>query len=214
MEQRAARSTFVEWTKRNWHRLGVHVICVAALVWIAYYYVYGDLATPVRYVMLRTGTIGLILLVASFSCTPAARLLHWQGAVQIRRALGLYGFLFIALHLFAYAYGDNELDLELIVRDLQERRAMWVGSISFALLIPLAVTSTRGWQRRLGRRWKILHRLVYIALPLALVHYFWLERDIITVPILFTLAVGFLFLLRFVMVSRPGKKKVEAREVN
>lgn len=106
------------------------------------------------------------------------------------------------------------MDLELILRDLQERRAMWVGTISFALLIPLALTSTRGWQRRLGRRWKILHRLVYVALPLALVHYFWLERDIITAPILFTLAVAVLLLLRFAARSRAGKRKVETREAN
>lgn len=148
--------------------------------------------------MLRTGTIGLILLVASFSCTPIARLTRWQGATQIRRALGLYGFLFIAIHLLAYAYGDNEFDMELILRDLQERRAMLIGTISFVLLIPLALTSTRGWQRRLGRRWKVLHRLVYIALPLALLHYLWLDRDFIEIPLLYAAAVGVLFLLRLV----------------
>jgi sulfoxide reductase heme-binding subunit YedZ len=209
LEQPAEKSAIVDWIRRNWHRLVVHIICVAALLWIGYYYFFGELATPVRFVMLRTGTIGLILLVASFACTPAARLLHWQGATQIRRALGLYGFLFIALHLFAYAYGDNELDPELILRDLAERRAMLIGTLSFALLIPLALTSTRGWQRRLGRRWKLLHRLVYIALPLGILHYFWLERDIITVPVLFALAVAFLFLFRLMIASKAGKKKVE-----
>jgi sulfoxide reductase heme-binding subunit YedZ len=174
----------------------VHAICITTLLVLAYYYFLGDLATPVRFVMLRTGTIGLILLVASFSCTPAARIFHWQGAIQIRRALGLYGFVFVGLHLLAYAYGDNEFDIELILRDLDERRSMLIGTLAFLLLIPLALTSTRGWQRRLGRRWKILHRLVYIALPLAVLHYLWLDRDFIELPLLYAAAVVLLFLLR------------------
>ena len=66
----------------------------------------------------------------------------------------------------------------LILRDIGERRAMSVGLLAFALLIPLALTSTNGWQKRLGRRWKVLHRLVYFAVPLSILHYFWLERDI------------------------------------
>jgi methionine sulfoxide reductase heme-binding subunit len=187
-----------DWRRQNWHRAAVHGICIAALFYLGFEYFFGDLATPVRFVMLRTGTLGLILLVASFSCTPAARVLHWQGAVQIRRALGLYGFLFIALHLLAYAYGDNEFDLELIVRDLDERRAMLIGMVSFVLLIPLAVTSTRGWQRRLGKRWKVLHRLVYLALPLGVLHYLLLDRDFIELPLLYAAIVAALYLLRVI----------------
>ncbi len=186
----------MEWLKRNWHRVVVHGVCIAALVVLASYYFFGELATPTRFLMLRTGSIGLILLVASFACTPAARILHWQGAIQIRRALGLYGFFFIAIHLLAYVWGDNEFDMELILRDLDERRAMLVGTLSFMLLIPLALTSTRGWQRRLGRRWKMLHRLVYLALPLAVLHYLALDRDFIELPLFFAAVVGILFLLR------------------
>lgn len=184
----------------------MHVVCLTALLVLGYYYFFGDLATPVRFVMLRTGTIGLILLVASFACTPAARILHWQGATQIRRALGLYGFLFVSIHLLAYAYGDNEFDLELILRDLDERRSMLIGMVSLALLIPLALTSTRGWQRRLGRRWKMLHRLVYIALPLAVFHYLWLDRDFIELPLLYAGVVIVLFLLRLVPYLLRSRK--------
>jgi sulfoxide reductase heme-binding subunit YedZ len=110
----------------------------------------------------------------------------------------LYGFIFVGLHLLAYAYGDNEFDIELILRDLDERRSMLIGTVAFVLLIPLALTSTRGWQRRLGRRWKILHRLVYIALPLAVFHYLWLDRDFIELPLLYAAAVVILFLLRVI----------------
>ena len=114
------------------------------------------------------------------ACFPPA------GRDSIRRALGLYGFLFIGVHLLAYAYGDNDLDTELILPRL-EQAARDVGrrNRDFALLIPLALTSTRGWQKRLGRRWKILHRLVYFALPLAVLHYLLLDRDYIELPIIY-----------------------------
>lgn len=191
------------WLERNWHRVIVHVLCVAALLVIGYYYFFADLATPVRFVMLRTGTIGLILLVASFACTPIARLTGWQGATQIRRALGLYGFLFVAVHFLAYAYGDNDFDIELILRDLDERRSMLIGTAGFVLLIPLALTSTKGWQRRLGKRWKMLHWLIYLALPLAILHYLFLDRDFIELPLVFAAAVSLLFILRLVRTRRP-----------
>ena len=121
--------------------------------------------------MLRSGATGLVFMV-SFACTPAGRLLRWTGAVQVRRALGLYGFALVCIHLLTYAALENGLDLNLTYGDIGERWSMLVGLASFLLLIPLAATSTRGWQRRLGRRWKVLHRLVYLALPpLGVLHY-------------------------------------------
>jgi sulfoxide reductase heme-binding subunit YedZ len=102
----------------------------------------------------------------------------------------------MALHILAYAWLSNGFDWALTLRDLGERRAMSVGLIAFALLIPLALTSTNGWQRRLGRRWKILHRLVYFAVPLSLLHYFWLERDINDWVLVYTALVILLFLVR------------------
>ena len=98
--------------------------------------------------------------------------------MQIRRTLGLYGFLYITLHLLVYAVLDNRLDFELIWRDLGERRSMSSGFAAFLLLVPLAITSTSGWQRRLGRRWRMLHWLVYLAPPLSVLHFYWLDRDI------------------------------------
>ncbi|MCB0038159.1 MAG: ferric reductase-like transmembrane domain-containing protein, partial [Caldilinea sp.] len=90
----------------------------------------------------------------------------------------------------------NGLDAALILRDLDERRAMLIGAAAFVLLIPLAVTSTAGWQRRLGRRWRTLHRLVYAAAVLSVWHYLWLDRDILTTPILYALIVGALLAVR------------------
>ena len=106
-------------------------------------------------------------------------------AIQVRRALGLYAFAFICIHVAVYAVAENGLDVNLIVRDLDERRAMLIGFAGFLLLIPLAVTSTAGWQRRLGKRWRTLHRLVYAAAILSVWHYLWLDRDIITTPLIY-----------------------------
>ncbi len=88
------------------------------------------------------------------------------------------------------------------MRDIGERRAMSVGLLAFALLIPLALTSTNGWQKRLGRRWKVLHRLVYFAVPLSVLHYFWLERDIKDWVLVYIPLVLVLFALRILTIRR------------
>lgn len=186
----------VRWLRQNWLRIATHLACLLPLLLIAVTYLSGTLAIPIRYVILRTGTIGLILLVATLACTPVRKLTGWQGAIQIRRTLGLYCFFYLSLHLLAYAVLENELDFDLIWRDLGERRAMTVGLLAFILLVPLAVTSTRGWQRRLGKRWRRLHQLIYPAAILSVWHYLWLDRDIITLPLLYAAIIAGLLLMR------------------
>lgn len=181
---------------RSAHRVAAHAAGAGVLAALAWFYFFGELAIPERWVMLRSGTFGLVFLVASFACSPLSRLLRFPALVQVRRALGLYGFALVAVHLLTYAALESGFSLELIWRDLGERRAMLVGMAAFAALVPLALTSTRGWQKRLGRRWKILHRLVYVALPLSVLHFLLLDRDIQTVPWLFAAAVALLLLLR------------------
>jgi sulfoxide reductase heme-binding subunit YedZ len=114
----------------------------------------------------------------------------------------VYGFCYIALHLLAYAWLSNYFDWGLILRDTGERRAMSVGLLAFALLIPLALTSTNGWQKRLGRRWKVLHRLVYFAVPLSILHYLWLERDIRDWVLVYTALVILFFIIRYPAIRR------------
>ena len=185
------------WLKHNWHRLLAHALAIAPLIALAIDYLRDDLtANPERYVMLRTGSLGLLLLVASLACTPANTLLGWRGATQIRRPLGLYAFLYISLHLLIYMSYEGEFDLELIARDLGERRSMAVGLAAFLALTPLALTSTSGWQRRLGRRWRMLHWLAYVASPLSVLHFFWLDRDIYRQPLIYAAIVAFLLALR------------------
>ena len=191
------------WIKHNWHRLLAHVLALTPLVMLIFYYLRDDLtANPIRYLTLRTGMVGLILLVASLACTPVSILFGWRQAIQIRRTFGLYAFMYITLHLLVYAVVENRLEFQFIWRDLGERRAMLIGIPAFLLLVPLAITSTSGWQRRLGRRWRVLHWLVYLATPLSVLHFYWLDRDIKDTPLTYAAVVSVLLLLRLPPVRR------------
>ena len=181
----------------------MHIIAWLPLALTGYEYFTNTLPVVLdRHLVIRFGAVGMALLVASFSITPLSTLSGRTDLKPIRRPLGVYGFCYIALHLLAYAWLSNGFDWALILRDIGERRAMSVGLLAFALLIPLALTSTNGWQRRLGRRWKVLHRLVYFAVPLSLLHYFWLERDILDWVLLYAAIVIFLFALRLPAIRR------------
>jgi methionine sulfoxide reductase heme-binding subunit len=191
------------WLGRNWHRLLAHALPLAPLLLLLARWIGDDLPINLnRYLMLRSGMIGLVLLGAALACTPLSALAGWRGATQIRRPLGLYAFAYLCAHLAVYAVAENELDLELMLRDLGERWSMSVGLLALLLLAPLALTSTRGWQRRLGPRWKSLHRLIYLAAPLGVLHYYWLDRDIKTAPLIAAAVAGALLLLRIPALRR------------
>lgn len=175
----------------------VHVIASLPLLLTAYEYFTGTLPIVLdRHLVIRFGAVGLAFLVASFTITPIGILTGKTNLKPIRRPLGVYGFCYIALHLLAYAWLTNYFDWVFILRDIGERRAMSVGLLAFVLLIPLALTSTNGWQKRLGKRWKVLHRLVYFAVPLSVLHYFWLERDIRDWVFVYLIVVIILFTMR------------------
>jgi methionine sulfoxide reductase heme-binding subunit len=197
-----------------WRNILVHVIASLPLALTAYEYVTGMLPIVLdRHLVIRFGAVGLAFLVASFSITPISILSGKTNLKPIRRPLGVYGFCYIALHLLAYAWLSNGFDWPLILRDIGERRAMSVGLLAFALLIPLALTSTNGWQKRLGRRWKVLHRLVYFAVPLSLLHYFWLERDIKDWVLVYAALVVFLFAVRLPDIRRAIARRREHSQV-
>ncbi|HZJ25171.1 MAG TPA: protein-methionine-sulfoxide reductase heme-binding subunit MsrQ [Anaerolineales bacterium] len=187
----------------QWRNILVHIVAFVPLALTAYEYVTGMLPIVLdRHLVIRFGAVGLAFLIASFSITPIGILSGKTNLIPIRRPLGVYGFCYIALHLLAYAWLSNAFDWPLILRDLGERRAMSIGLLAFALLIPLALTSTNGWQRRLGRRWKVLHRLVYFAVPLSVLHYFWLERDVKDWVLVYAALVAFLFAVRLPDIRR------------
>lgn len=182
--------------RKHWIHL-IHPLALLPFVLLAFDALRGDLtANPIQAATQRTGGAALFLLAAGLACTPVANITGWKRLLSLRRPLGLYGFGYAALHLVIFAVVDYGLDLGLIGQTIAEKPYVVVGFSAFLLLLPLAITSTRGWQRRLGQLWKKLHRLVYLAVPLAVLHYLWLVKRDATTPILYAVVVGLLLLLR------------------
>lgn len=193
----------------------VHILASVPLLLTAYEYFTNTLPIVLdRHLVIRFGAVGLAFLVAAFSVTPISILSGKTNLKPIRRPLGVYGFCYIALHLLAYIWLSNGFDWNLMVRDISERRAMSIGLLAFALLIPLALTSTNGWQKRLGRRWKVLHRLVYVAVPLSILHYFWLERDIRDWVLVYLALVIILFIVRLPAIRHAFSRNRQRPQVN
>ena len=189
--------------RNNWLRLLVHIGALVPLALLIWDGVHNRLTVnPIQEIISRTGKVSLVLLVLSLACTPLNTLLGVRQALPLRRPLGLYAFFYAALHLLVFAVPDYGLDLGLIWESILEKRHLLAGTIGFMLLIPLAITSTRGWMRRLGKRWKLLHRLVYPAAALAVLHFVWLVKADIREPLLYGAAVAGLLLLRIPPLRR------------
>lgn len=142
-------------------------------------------ANPVETLIHATGDWTLRLLLITLAITPLRRLTGQVWLIRFRRQLGLFAFFYACLHLTAYLWLDQFFDWRAIIEDIVKRPYITVGFAAFVLLIPLAVTSTRGWTRRLGRRWKTLHRAVYLIAILGVVHYLWLVKADRFEPILY-----------------------------
>jgi sulfoxide reductase heme-binding subunit YedZ len=130
-------------------------------------------ANPVELVTRSTGTWTLVLLVASLAVTPLRRAtgLHWL--VRLRRMLGLFAFFYATLHFTTYLWFDQWFDAQAIAKDVLKRPFITMGFLAFVLMLPLAATSTDAMVRRLGRRWSVLHRAVYVVAVAAILHYWW-----------------------------------------
>ncbi len=175
----------------------IHSAALAPMAWLALEAISGRLSVnPIQDATLRTGKAGLILLVLSLAASPAYRLLAWRELLLARKWLGRYAFFYIAVHLTIFAWIDYGLNWALLQEAVLEKPYALVGLLAFLLLLPLALTSTRGWQRRLGPRWKALHRLVYPASLLAVVHYLWQVKGDIRQPLVFGALVVILLLAR------------------
>jgi len=165
-------------------------------------------ANPIEEITHRTGDWTIRLLLGVLAVTPARRLIGWNGIIRFRRTLGLLAFSYASLHFLTWVVLDQGLFLQgdalgYVLEDVAKRPYITVGFTAFTLLVPLAVTSTRGWVRRLGRRWTALHRVVYVAAALGTLHYLWLVKGEQLAPVWYALVlVGLLtFRLRTVAAS-------------
>lgn len=184
--------------------------CVPALFLVAQYFVAGLGANPVEAVLNDLGYIAFVLLVLTLACTPAQILLGWKWPLRIRKLLGDFCFGYASLHLLTYAVLDQGLDFGDIVKDVAKHKFILLGMATWTLLLPLAVTSTQGWQRRLGfRRWKRLHRLVYLAGGLVSFHFLLRFKTPRLETVTWMSVVALLLLVRVVETAR--RRVVQSR---
>lgn len=192
----------LDWLRARWLRLFVHIGALIPLAWIVWQYWQGlFLVDPVREITTRTGKISLILLVLTLLCTPLATLFGFQEGLRVRRTLGLYTFLYVSLHFATFVWLDYGFDLVLLQEAIFAQRYVVVGFAAGLILLALAITSTTGWQRRLGKNWKRLHRLIYLASILVIVHFAWLVKDL-REPLRYGLVVAVLLVLRIPRVRQ------------
>lgn len=152
---------------------------------------------PIQEITLRTGKTALVLLVLSLAVTPVNLVFGFRQVIRLRKWLGLYAFFYALIHFLIFIGLDYGFNWAYIREALFEKRFALVGFAAFLLMLPLAITSTKGWQKRLGKRWKALHRLVYLAAILVITHYVWLVKSDYRQPLLFGAIVIILLGVRF-----------------
>lgn len=197
--------------KASWLQLLTNIAALVPLALLIWDYTQGQLtADPIREITLRTGRAALTLLVLSLACTPIYMVSGIKWVLPLRRTLGLYAFLYASLHFLNFIGLDYGFNLALLQKDLASKYFVLIGLAAFLLLLPLAATSTRGWQRRLGKNWQRLHWMVYLAALLALTHFILAAvlgaRGDPLRLLLYGLAVALLLIIRL-----PGARKIAGR---
>ena len=153
---------------------------------------------PVELIQHWTGTASLIFLLMTLAMTPLRRLASFKKAHRFRRLLGLFSFFYASLHVFSYFIFDQRMQLGPIAEDVIERNWILVGFLAWVLLIPLAVTSTTGWIRRMGgKRWNRLHKLIYPVGVLVALHFLWQTKLLESEPVIYASILLVLFGLRW-----------------
>ena len=190
-------------TQQRTLKLLTHIgalIPLALLIWDYNLEQFG--ADPIREVTLRTGKAAITLLVLSLAITPFKIWFDWKQLHPLRKLLGLYAFLYVVLHLTVFFWLDYALNPELISEALFEKQYALVGLGSFLILLPLAATSTRWAMRKMGKNWTKLHRWVYLAGILAVLHYILLVKNAYTSPFLYAVVLAVLLLTRIKPVKQ------------
>lgn len=202
------------WLKKNWLWLLTNIGALIPLALLIWDFTQGGLgADPVAEITNRTGKTAIILLMLSLACTPLNILSGYSQVLPLRKPLGLYAFLYASFHFLNFVGLDYGFELRFILNDaLLKKPYILVGLTALIILIPLAITSTKGWMKRLGRNWKRLHQLVYVAGGMAVLHFLWLAKAAVRwEPLLYALLLTFLLVVRvppvrkFIIGLRQGK---------
>jgi sulfoxide reductase heme-binding subunit YedZ len=191
----------------------VFVLALAPLLWLVVRALTGRLtANPIEDITLTTGIWAFRLLLVTLVITPLRRITGWNRVIQYRRMIGLFAFSYATLHLLTYLVLDQGLALEFIVRDIAKRPYITAGMTAYLLMLPLAITSTTGWIRRLGRRWQMLHRLVYVSALAAALHFIWKVKVVVGEPVYYAAILGLLLAFRVLWVPIGPRLRPVARK--
>ncbi len=202
-----AQLTRIEPWVRRWIRPALWALAVLPLPGLVVMYLTGGLgAEPIEAAEKYTGEWVLRLLAGSLAVTPLMRLTDWGWLISQRRFLGLAAFYWALGHLCMYIGLDMFFDWSDMVEDVLKHLYITVGMIALLLMVPLAITSTKGWIKRLGgRRWNLLHRLVYVSAIAGCIHYIWGQKKDIEEPLMYTAVFVVLLALRLVLPKRSGR---------
>lgn len=182
----------------KWTKVVVFVVCLGPAAWLVWRGIQQDLtADPIKYITHFTGDWILRFLVITLAITPLRKLLHVPQLIRFRRMFGLFAFFYAFLHFSTWIGLDQTFNWAAMWADVMKRPFITVGFTGFVLLIPLALTSTAGWIRRLGgKRWQMLHRLIYATAVLGVIHYYWLVKSDVRKPLEYAFLVGILLAWR------------------
>lgn len=159
--------------------------------------IYNELgADPAKYIVHKTGSWTLRFLVITLCITPARKWLNWPQLLRLRRMLGLFSFFYATMHFASYYALYLFFDLGNVIEDLGERPFITIGFLAFLLLLPLTITSTQNWQRKLGRSWQKLHKLIYVISVLGVIHFIWLIKSDLNEPLIYGIVLSLLLGIR------------------
>jgi len=182
----------------KWTKVAVFLLCLVPFGELVWRIVKSELgANPVEFIQHATGDWTLRFLVFTLCITPFRKLFKLPDLIRFRRMLGLFAFFYVCLHFLTYLGPDQSFDLSAMWKDVARRPFITVGFLGFVLLIPMAITSTAGWIRRLGgKRWQMLHRAIYVSAVAGVIHFYWLVKSDVRKPLFYGALVAILLLWR------------------
>jgi methionine sulfoxide reductase heme-binding subunit len=182
----------------KWTKVVVFTVCLIPLAILLWRGFHGDLgADPVAFVEHATGDWILRFLVITLAITPLRKILHLPQLIRFRRMTGLFAFFYACLHFSTWVGVDRGFNWPDMLADIAKRPFITVGFTGFVLMIPLAITSTAGWIRRLGgKRWQLLHRAIYLSAIAGVIHYYWLVKSDVRKPLEYAFIVAILLAWR------------------
>jgi methionine sulfoxide reductase heme-binding subunit len=204
----------------RWTKAAVFLLCLTPfllLLWPFWKLVTSGIApelgaNPVEYITHDTGNWTLRLVLITLAVTPLRKIFNQPKLVRYRRMLGLFAFFYVCLHFMTWFILDKSFSLPDMWADVLKRRFITVGMLGFAMLLPLAITSTAGWVRRLGfAKWQRLHRLIYFIALAGVIHYYWLVKSDVRLPLMYGAIFALLMLYRFLTWKQAPPQRAASR---